>query len=160
MAAILGVKESQIDKLRREIGPIGEHQEPTGVASTYRIWMYWPEWLPAWANRVRSSDSTHDKRRLEAAKAGMAELELAKRRGEVVTIGDMLTDLGVYADKMREGIELIGRLDPECQKIMLAKLTEAEEEFERSRGNIEHSEAPGSDATDCAESTEGNAGLS
>lgn len=101
-------------------------------------------------------DADHDQR-LKAAKADLAELELAKRRGEVVTLADLLADVGMFGDKMREGIELIGRLNPECQQIMMAKVTEAEQDFEHGHRIVEDSEASGADAPDSEESPEASA---
>lgn len=81
--------------------------------------------------RVAEGQVNDDQQRLVAAKADLAELELAKRRGDVVTLPDLLADVGAFADKIRGALELVGRLNPECQQIMMAAIDDAEREFAR-----------------------------
>lgn len=131
--------DNSLEKWRRKLR---NQFEVTHKKGDHRgVWFHAPSWLKAWGilqrGEVASASGepeTDHATRLKRAQADKAELELAERRGELVHVDDLIADNTAYADRIRHGIELIGKIDPECQKIMVEKLDEAEAEFFKRHG--------------------------
>lgn len=80
--------------------------------------------------------------RYKRARAERAELELARERGESIPLTEVMADVDVWASKIREAADVIGRLHPESQKVLVEKLAEVETEIAE---RIEHGSSSDND---------------
>lgn len=138
MWQIIGATSVDVfDDFRNKFGKRFEHEERTGPARG--IWVYLPDWLPAWADAVRrqssASDSEHSTgsngfdARWKKARAETIELDLEKSRGNLIPAREVDRDFDLIGLKIREGIETIQTINPDAAQIMIDKLDEIERVF-------------------------------
>ncbi|RQV98629.1 hypothetical protein EH220_02980 [bacterium] len=136
LARLVGIGIVRLDQLRQSWG----HPYETGRGNKLRI--YAPHWIRRWhethmrlasaSNKASASDPVS--RRNEAT-AMKAEIEVKRLQKELIPVDDVIEDFRVVAGKIREGIEVVGRLNSEARDVMIAQLREAEDIFKRQHGH-------------------------
>ncbi len=151
MRRAIRVDANTVDNWRRKFGHAFEHAETKG--DRRGVWLFAPDWLPAYyaatADKPAAAEPEHQEHpldhadRLKKAQADRAELELARLLGKLLDIDDAKRNVDLLASKVREGIELLGRVSVDAQRVMVDKLDEASSEWARLYGDSDSGQTNG-----------------
>ena len=126
---LTGLSSAELTALRKRIGHVTERSDGAKKAVKQR------EFFRAWFSLREAVEDEHEQRRkiaqTEKAEhdAERAQIDLAKIRGELISVAEVKNIYATMAGKIREGIELVGRLSPEARQVMIDKIAEADRIF-------------------------------
>jgi len=131
LSRLTGLGKAQMDVLRGEFG--GGQSRGVGVKFEIHAPTLFRGWWASWQDQRLGGKARHEER-LKKAQADKAELELARARGELVHIADMRSAFGRYGDVVRQSLEVVGKISPEAQRVVMENLKQSEQAFADTYG--------------------------
>jgi hypothetical protein len=145
MRRLLGVADlNTIDNWRKKFGFVAEHRERSGLHRG--VWLFAPEWLKLYFAAIgvaRPLDPELNYRaRFEKAKCELAEFELGRARGELVTTAEALQEFENYITVIQR---IHQRLCTSCCTLVSGLLDAAQQEAIQTRESFKAIIAHGGD---------------